>query len=228
MVDECEACALRVADDCTICQTSSVEVQVAAVNQQRAAADKRIRDAIEALHLSRRQMKSLVYGPSFVAARVGTVPVYRYRCFTGTGTVPVNRHRYDYIVPVQKHRGVPGHTHGTSTQSHTGRAHSHRPRVPRPNRPTDTDTQAHNRSDPRRRTGKTRSRTTRCQSAATQKRPPPANPTLTPPAPRAPPRVCSILEGRGRGSARIKADCRIGKIHFSHTLGGGSSPVLPV
>ena len=174
MVDECEACALRVADDCTICQTSSVEVQVAAVNQQRAAADKRIRDAIEALHLSGATNEELgMYIRTFICRRESR----------------------------EKHRGVPGH--GTSTQSHTGRAHCHRPRVPRPNRPTDTDTQAHNRSDPRRRTGKTRSRTTRCQSAATQKRPPPANPTLTPPAPRAPPRrVCSILEGRGRGSAR--------------------------
>ena len=121
MVDECEACALRVADDCTICQTSSVEVQVAAVNQQRAAADKRIRDAIEALHLSRRQMKSLVYGPSFVAARVGTVPV--------------NRHRYDYIVPVKNTGGC--------RDTHTGRAHS-RTR----DEHTVTDRESHDQTDP--------------------------------------------------------------------------------
>ena len=39
------------------------------------------------------------------------------------------------------------HIHGTSTQSHTGREHGHRPRIPRPNRPTDTQA-SHSTTDP--------------------------------------------------------------------------------
>ena len=66
-------------------------------------------------------------------------------------------------------------THTWSTQSHTGRAHSHRQRIPRPYRPTQTLRHTTSsqpiRPTSHRRTGKTthrrRSRTTRCQSAAT-------------------------------------------------------------
>ena len=70
----------------------------------------------------------------------------------------------------------------SSSQSHTvGRENTVTDREPHDQTYPQTH-RAHNPSEPQRtgRTGKTRSRTTRCQSAATQKRPPPANPTLLP------------------------------------------------
>ena len=85
------------------------------------------------------------------------------------------------MVPVKRHRGEPGHTRDTrDTRTHKGTRTTHR-RTSQPSKPTNNTHPARQRDD--RSHGRLKSQNSRRPGAdrtprPTQKRPPPANPTL--------------------------------------------------
>ena len=120
--------------------------------------------------------------------------------------------RNERTVPGKRHRGEPGHTHGTRGRT---RAHGSHQRTSQPSKPTYT--QPARQRDDRSRGRLNSAMQQRQQPQArplrpgadpsprpTQKRPPPANPTLPPPAPRAPPRACSKAVGEMKARAAVQ------------------------
>ena len=111
---------------------------------------------------------------------------------------------YSEPAPVKRHRGGPGHDTGHT--GHTGaRGHTDHTDEPHNNPPKPNDTPARPRDG--RNCGRLNSRKNSRRPGVdrslrpTQKRPPPANPTLPPPAPRAPPRACSKAVGEMKARA---------------------------
>ena len=146
----------------------------------------------------------------FAEHRSGCTSCSRWRrhiLFPGCITGPDSDSRflygilYRYRVPVKRHRGEPGNSreiHGT--RGHT-KAHGPRRRTSQPSKPTNNTHPARQRDDRSRgRLNSHRPRADRSPRQA-QKRPSPANPTLPPPAPRAPPRACSKAVGEMKARA---------------------------
>ena len=119
---------------------------------------------------------------------------------TVTGTVPV-------MLPVKRHRGEPGHTGHTGHTGAHGCTRLHTDHKDEPHNQSTIQTQVrHTRTTTRRpndrgRLNSRRPGADRSLERPTQKRPPPANPTLPPPAPRAPPRACSKAVGEMKARA---------------------------